>query len=353
MKLAGCVVLSLLALAGSAIQAGSQTKTNSNDVVAEVSGEKLTVNDLERVEGGKLLQARYQFYVNQRHALDDLIEEELLSIEARKQHMTVDQLLDAQVYKGITDPTEDQLKVYYEGMESDESYEAIRDRILEHIRDTRRTKARANYIRTLKAQASVQVLLEPPSADVKVENAYITGGPATAPVVLVEFADYECPYCEKANPQLHKLQTEFGSQLAVVYKDFPLPMHHHSQKAAEAARCAGEQGKFWEYHDVLFYSRQLDIADLKEHARVLKLDGNRFDECLDSGSQAEAVKKDLEEGKKLGLGGTPSIFVNGHFVNGAQDYNALRDIVQQQLSIAYAKREKREPSQKTASGTGQ
>jgi protein-disulfide isomerase len=123
-------------------------------------------------------------------------------------------------------------------------------------------------------------------------------------------------------------------------------MHHSSEKAAEAARCAGEQGKFWEYHDVLFYSKQVDIDALKEHARVLKLNGEAFDTCLDSGSQATAVKQDLEEGKDLGLTGTPSFFVNGHFFSGVIDYGTLKDMVNQQLNLAAAAHAKEQISQK-------
>jgi protein-disulfide isomerase len=110
-------------------------------------------------------------------------------------------------------------------------------------------------------------------------------------------------------------------------------MHHGSEKAAEAARCAGEQNKFWEYHDVLFYSHQLEVSDLKEHARVLKLDGDRFDNCLDSGQETAAVRKDLEEAKSLGLTGTPSFFINGHFFSGVVDGAVIRDMVNQQLNM--------------------
>jgi protein-disulfide isomerase len=142
------------------------------------------------------------------------------------------------------------------------------------------------------------------------------------------------------------MKKEYGDKLAIVYKDFPLPMHHTSEKAAEAARCAGEQGKFWQYHDVLFYSKQLDVGALKEHARVISLDVDRFDTCLDSGSQAAAVKKDLEEAKSLGLTGTPSFFVNGHFFSGVVDYATLRDMVNQQLNAAAASHLNQQVSQK-------
>jgi protein-disulfide isomerase len=322
-----------------------QTDSSSALVVARVSGENLTMADLQQDQGGKLLQAEYQFYLNQRKALEELIDNRLLADEARRRNISLDQLLNTEVYKDVKDPTEDQLEVYYEGLDTQEPYSAVRADVLEHIRELRRAKARAAFIANLRAQAKINVMLMPPSASVNIAHAY-TKGSQDAPVLFVEFADYECPYCQKVNPQIEELKKDYGDKIAIVYKDFPLPMHHSSEKAAEAARCAGEQGKFWEYHDVLFYSKQVDIDSLKEHARVLKLNEEAFDTCLDSGSETKAVKQDLEEGKSLGLTGTPSFFVNGHFVSGVIDYAAIKDMVNQQLNFAAATHAKEQISQK-------
>ena len=322
-----------------------QEESNPTAVVAKVSGRNLTMADLQQKEGGKLLQAEYQYYLNERKALEELIDNRLLGDEAQRLNISLDQLLNTEVYKGVKDPTEDQLEVYYEGLDSQEPYEAVRADVLQHLRDLRRTKARAAFVENLRKQANINVMLMPPFADINVAKAY-TKGSQDAPVVFVEFADYECPYCQKVNSQIQQLKKDYGDKLAIVYKDFPLPMHHGSEKAAEAARCAGEQGKFWEYHDVLFYSKQIDVDALKEHARVLKLDGEAFDTCLDSGRETNAVKQDLEEAKGLGLTGTPSFFVNGHFVSGVIDYGTLRDMVNQQLNFAAATHAKEQISQK-------
>ena len=315
-----------------------QAAQESVQVVARVSGTDLTLGDLQQLEGGKLLQAEYQYYLNERKALEELIDNRLLADEARRKAIPLDQLLNTEVYKGVKDPTEDQLEVYYEGLDTQESYQSVREDVLQHLRELRRTKARAAYVEQLRKQAKINILLMPPSASVDVAKAY-TKGAENAPVVLVEFADYQCPYCQKVNPQIQQLKKEYGDNLTVIFKDFPLPMHHGSEKAAEASRCAGEQGKFWEYHDVLFYSKQIEVDELKDHARVLKLDGDRFDACLDGGSEAAAVKKDLDEAKSLGLTGTPSFFVNGHFFSGVVDYAALKDIVNQQLNVVAAQRQ--------------
>ncbi len=322
-----------------------QSGSDPSIVVANVGGNNLTMADLQQKKGGKLLQAEYQYYLNERKALEELIDDQLLANEARRRNISLDELLNTEVYKGVKDPTEDQLEVYYEGLDTQEPYEAVRADVLQHIRELRRAKARTAFIENLRKQASINVLLMPPSVDLNLAKAY-TNGSQDAPVVFVEFADYECPYCQKVNPQIQQLKKEYGDKVALVFKDFPLPMHHTAEKAAEAARCAGEQGKFWEYHDVLFYSRQLDVDSLKEHARVIKLDGDKFDSCLDNGTEAAAVKQDLEEGKGLGLTGTPSFFVNGHFFSGVIDYGTLKDMVNQQLNLAASTHAKEQISRK-------
>jgi protein-disulfide isomerase len=303
------------------------------ETLARVNGDNLTLGDLEQKEGNRLLQARYGYYQAERKALDDLIEQHLLESEARRQGITVEQLLKQEVESKVKDPTEDQLQVYYEGVDAKEPFSTVKEKIREHIRQLRANKLRLAYIEALHSKASIVIQLSPPVAQVSLDNTPILGS-RDAPVVLVEFADYQCPYCQKVDPDVEKLHTEFGGKVAVAFKDFPLPMHANAEKAAEAARCAGDQGKFWEYHDLLFREKKLEVADLKAKAEALKLNTDKFDKCLDTGAQAAAVHKDLEEGKTLGLSGTPSFLINGHFFSGAPEYSALREMVEQQLSLS-------------------
>jgi protein-disulfide isomerase len=302
----------------------------SSDIVCFLDGQKVTMADLLKEEGNKLLQAQYQTYLVQQKALDDLIDNRLLQIEAKRENITVEALLDRQVNSKVKDPTEEQLQIYYDDLNPKETYAALRDKILERIRQRRIAKARAEYVETLRAKADVLITLAPPVADFSIGNAPRLG-PADAPIRLVEFADYECPYCARMNPEIKKLRDEFGDKLSVYYKDLPLPMHAQSQKAAEAARCAGQQGKYWEYHDLLFSASGMGSAQLKDFAHQLKLEQAKFDQCLDSGAEASAVQSDYHEAQQLGLSGTPSFFLNGRFFTGAVDYKMLRDLVQQQL----------------------
>jgi protein-disulfide isomerase len=162
-------------------------------------------------------------------------------------------------------------------------------------------------------------------------------GNANAPLVLVEYADYECPYCQLAEPDLEKLTTAFAGKIAFAFKDLPLPMHAHAQKAAEAAQCAGVQGKYWEYHDLLFKTKELEVPQLKAKAKDLGLDLKAFDACLDGGARADSIKSVLQEAQTLGLQGTPSFFLNGRFVNGMPKYEQLRQMVEEELKKSGAK----------------
>ena len=199
------------------------------------------------------------------------------------------------------------------------------------IRQLRTDKARAAYVATLRAKTTVYIALAPPKVNVDTQDAQMLG-PEKAPVTLVEFADYECPYCQKVAADLRRLKTDMGDKLSFTYKDFPLSMHARAEKAAEATRCASKQGKFWELHDEIFRSKGLDVDQLKAEARTLKLNGDDFDKCLDSGEEAAVVDKDRREGARLGITGTPAFFINGHFLSGALDYATLRQVVEQQLA---------------------
>jgi protein-disulfide isomerase len=243
----------------------------------------------------------------------------------------VEQLINRDIKSQVKDPTEDQMKVYYEGLETDQPYESVREKILDKIRQLRTDKVRAAYVKELRSRTNVTIGLAPPRANVEVADNQVLG-PKTAKVTLVEFADYECPYCQKVAADVKKLAADFGDKVAFTYKDFPLPMHSRAEKAAEATRCASKQNKYWEFHDELFHSKELDVDQLKAQARALQLDPIQFDKCLDSGAEAAAVEKDRKEGVRLGITGTPSFFINGHYLSGALDYAALRQIVEQQLA---------------------
>jgi protein-disulfide isomerase/plastocyanin len=160
-------------------------------------------------------------------------------------------------------------------------------------------------------------------------------GDANAPVTIIEFSDFECPFCGKyvseTYPQIVKDYIETG-KVKYVFRDFPLDFHPSAQKAAEAAECAGEQGKYWEMHDVLFENQDaLEVETLKMYAVSLGLDTAEFNSCLDSGAMAEEVKKDLADGQAYGVSGTPGFFINGKLISGAQPFEAFKQEIEAAL----------------------
>jgi protein-disulfide isomerase len=335
MMITKIVTLALLSSAlSSPVPAADSTDApvSSRIVLVEIDGAKLSLADFEGKHPTALFQARNAFYQAERKALDNFIDEYLLARQAERQHVTVAQLLDQQV-KGMVgkDPSEESLRVFYEGIDTTQPYEALRDQILEKIRQTRFMKAKSAYLKTLRNEAVINIRFDAPRAVISLKDTPMRGLP-DAPVMIVEYADYECPYCQQIEPTLGKLRAQYGAKVAFAYKDLPLPMHRQALKAAEAARCAGAQGKYWEYHDLLFSSKQLELAQLKEHARALQLDTQRFDKCLDSGEQATVVKAQLDEGQQdLQLEGTPTYFINGRFFTGGLTYEQLRTVIDEEL----------------------
>ena len=317
--------------------AGANTpnvNSNPSTVVAEINGKPITLGEFEGQRAERLFQAQNAYYQAERKVLDDFIGQSLLEQQAQQEHLRVEELLNRHVKSALPpEPSEEALRVYYEGLDATQPFEAVRDQIVAHLRQRRFEKAKAAYVQSLREQAKVIISLPPPKADITLKGTPIRGIP-TAPVVVVEFADYECPYCQQVNPDLQKLEEQYKGKVAFAYKDTPLPMHPHAEKASEAALCAGTQGRYWEYHDLLFASKQYDVPELKQHARQLNLDGTAFDQCLDTGAQAGAVKAQLAEFEKFGLSGTPSFFINGRFLSGAVDYATLHSIVEQELATA-------------------
>lgn len=155
-------------------------------------------------------------------------------------------------------------------------------------------------------------------------------GDFSAPITLVEFSDFECPFCARHYPTLTKIFDDYKGKVRLVYKHFPLSIHPNSQKAAEASECADEQGKFWEYHDKLFENLAASgysVANFKQWAKDLGLNSGKFDECLDSGKFAQKVKDNFQEGSGKGVNGTPATFINGQLVSGALPYESFKQII--------------------------
>jgi len=215
------------------------------------------------------------------------------------------------------------------------TFESKRAELLEAFMGRKVQREKGTYVEGLRDTAKVTTLLpypDLPIADISSDDDP-RKGPADAPIEIVEWSDYQCPYCKRNVPVMAKVIEKYGDKVSIVFRDFPLPFHKKAQKAAEAANCAGEQDRYWDFHDKLFANQsKIDIDDLKALAGELKLDQSAFDSCLDSGKFADEIAKDLAEGKMAGVTGTPASFINGKMVNGAQPFSTYQAVIDSELA---------------------
>lgn len=191
------------------------------------------------------------------------------------------------------------------------------------------------YVPVFQGIAASLKFLPPKRYEVSLDDDWVKGSP-DAPVTIVEFSEFECPYCGNYSrdtfPQIDEAYIKTG-KVKYVFRDFPLSFHEHAQKAAEAAGCAGEQGKFWEYHDMLFANQSaLAVDNLKQYAKDLGLDTAKFDQCLDSGARADEVAKDVADAQNYRVSSTPTFFVNGIKLKGAQPFSSFQELIEAELA---------------------
>ena len=193
--------------------------------------------------------------------------------------------------------------------------------------------ARDTYLDTLKAKTSVRVMIEPPRQSVSAGKSPAKGG-ASAQVEVIEFADFQCPFCLAAAPTVKQVMETYGDRIRLVYRNYPLPNHPQAQPAAEAAQCANEQGQFWPYHDRLFgEAGKLSDADLKKAAVDLGMNAERFNACVDEHRYKAVVEADQQAGNEAGVNGTPAFFINGRLLSGAQPFEAFKRIIDEELEL--------------------
>jgi protein-disulfide isomerase len=307
--------------------------------IATVEGQPIYEQDLMAVVGQHLLDLRNQEYKVKNDALDTLIRKKLIESEAKKKGLTPEELLKQEVDSKIPEPSDDEAKGYFLAAENQATlpFETVKLQVKQFIRNAETQRARKKYEDSLRAKAEVSILLQPPSVQVAYDAARVEGNPK-APVTIVEFADFECPFCKKSEATLKALLAKYEGQVKLAFLDFPLTeIHGRAEKAAEAARCAGEQGKFWEYHDNLFSEQsKLDEASLIGRALNLRLDENAFRSCLASGKFKQDIQANREEGTKAGVTGTPAYFINGVFLNGAQPQAEFEKIINVKLTSSPA-----------------
>jgi protein-disulfide isomerase len=313
-----------------------QEKKKAPRVAAKVADEVVTLDEIEKTVASQLAQLEEQRYQLMASKLEELIAERLLAREAKRRGISVEELLKAEVLSKVPEVTEADVTAFItqnKGRMQEETAE-LRLKVRAYLREQKVAQQRSAYAASLERGAKVERFLEEPEPyRVTVKEGAFATGPRDAPVTIVEFSDFQCPFCRTVVATIREVMRQYPTTVRLAFRDFPIAnLHPKAPKVAEAARCAGEHGKFWEYHDLLFdHQTQATTEDFKRFADQLKLDPKSFASCLDSGKQRAAVKSDLEEGARLGITGTPTFFINGRMLVGAVPLETFRKVIDSEV----------------------
>jgi protein-disulfide isomerase len=313
---------------------------NDPEKLAEVDGTVITQAEIDSSGGKQLQNLRQQLYHLERQKLDEYIGATLLTKVAKERGVSVSTVLEQEVSKKVAPVSEDEIKGFYEKNKERIrfDFDKAHDQIAEYLRQQRTADRKNEYFESLRAKATITTYLKPPPIR-RVEvltNGAPSKGDVKAPVKIVKFEDFECPFCKAVQPTLAELAKKYEGKVQILHKDLPLSeIHPQAEVAAEAARCAGDQGKYWQYHDTLYMNApKLSRDDLKAYAKEVGLNAESFDQCLTSSKHKVGVLQDLAEGAKLGLTGTPSFFINGREISGALPLESFSAIVDDELARA-------------------
>jgi len=311
------------------------------DVAAYLGSEAISMDEVNKVVAGELQKLRQQEYDLRRRAVDQIVAEKLLNREADSRGIGLEELFKVEVEAKAVEPTGDAIKQFYEANKG--RYPQIRDKSLEEatpfvkqaLQQQSMMERQRAFLDELRAKQSVRVLLDPPRVEVPIPASAPARGPETAPVTIVEFSDFQCGYCKRAHPAVEGLLAEYGDRVRFVYRDFALSFHDRAAPAAEAALCAGDQDKYWDYYnDLMKTPSDLSDEDLRTRAARVGLDEAKFDECVASDRHVEAVEASMRQGQSLGVTGTPTFFINGRMLVGAVPVEQIREVIEDELQRA-------------------
>ncbi len=340
--------LGALVLAALACQSPRPTPAATPDAggknapVARIGGVVVTAEELDKSIRNELNEMEQKTYDLRKQALDQLINQRLVEQKAKAVNKEVPDFLRDELATKVADPKDEEVRALYERAKAakqvEEPFDKVKDQIVGFLKQQKGQAVLVQYLEQLRAENKVEILLPaylPPKVEVAATGP--SKGPANAPITIVEFSDFQCPYCAKAEPTVKDLMEleKYKGKIKLVYRDYPLEFHKLAPKASEAAHCAGDQGKYWEMHGRLFAATpKLEVTDLKAYARELSLDAGRFDKCLDSGEKAKVVTDHAKAGEDAGVRGTPAFFINGRLISGAQPLSAFTAIIDAELAAA-------------------
>jgi protein-disulfide isomerase len=322
---------------------GADVKRDPSRPVAKVGSDVITEGDLDAKIKPRVarLEAEHAEKVHglKSQTLDELVEQRLIEKKAKAEGVTPEALVEREVNSKVPEPQQAEMQALYDQAKASgrplPPFDQVKGEIVKHLKQQKGEGSKKTFMDKLRADNKVELLL-PPLLMPKVEVAAVgpSKGDANAPVTIVEFSDYECPYCSRAEEAVTKVMEAYKGKVRVVFRDFPLPFHQKANKAHEAALCAGDQNKYWDMHGKLFANqRALQLPQLKGYAKEIGLDTGKFDKCLDSGEKAKVIEASRKAGEEAGVSGTPAFFINGRPLSGAQPFEKFKELIDVELGI--------------------
>lgn len=325
----GCALLIVAAVAH------AQAPSASEDPAVAIFGEQvITESDLEALAGPSLVSLRQQIYDAKLARLEAEIFQRLLKDVAAAEGVTEAEYRMKRIDQMVGEPDEGEvvkLMTQFRAQLAEDDLQA-QEQVKQALRQREMQRLSAELKDTLFAEAGVKILLSPPRVEVAIPDGTPTRGASDAPIVMVEYTDYQCPFCNRVQPTIDALMERYEGKVLHVFKNLPLPNHPQAQLAGEAALCANDQGKFWEFHDWLFENqRTMNRDTMVAAAGELGIDGEAFTACIDAGVHKARVVSDMNEARSFGITGTPGFLVNGRVISGAQPVSAFEAVFDEEL----------------------
>lgn len=319
--------------------------SGEDPVYAVINGENITQATLDKElsnrDKGAIAKAEAELFEAKMEVLEEFVFNKLIQAEAKKKNLSTEEFMKKEVDAKIKQPSNKDVESFYKNVKG--QYEkngktppplndTVKDQIKQQLMMKATIERRQALNNQMLARNSVTYGLEQPRVKVDVGSLPAKGAKEGAPVTIVEFSDFQCPYCKKGADTMKKVMSKYGSKVRYFFRDYPLSFHDRAKAAANAARCATEQGKFWQYHDKLFDNQsKLSDEDLIAHGKSLGLDMAKFEPCVKEMKLAANVDADMRAGEEAGVSGTPAYFVNGIFLSGALPIEKFEKVIDAEL----------------------
>ncbi|MED5463620.1 MAG: DsbA family protein [Myxococcota bacterium] len=313
---------------------------SSPESLGSINGQALRVNQFSPAIQRQLRDVENEFAQRRMHliwaGIEDTIDQRLLKEAAKARGLSIQALKTEKIDSLLREPSEDELRIIYDLNKTSIGvpYEIAEPFLRRRLQEEQREELQTMLLGSLREGASIDYKIpvpDLPRVKISAGNSPSIGAP-DAKVTLIEFSDFQCPYCNRAREVIEELRSLYPDDLRIVFRDFPLKQHPRAHKAAQAAQCAHKQGKFWDYHNLLFsHPDALEDRDLREYARQLQLSPERFSACLSSGEASKIVEENRLSGKRYGVNGTPAIYINGIKLVGLLPLPLIKAIINKEL----------------------